>query len=123
MKRGSRTIKIADNFDVTTSYQDINVSDYLDQSIISEGGQVVLTFKRTGGTSLTFKLAEQFSDSTGYIPRTEDDGSDLTLIERTSAEASFSYAFTTLAQDLRVSIKGASGDEALEAYITVGEVA
>ncbi len=90
-------------------------------ALIQHGGQVVLSFLRTNGTSVTFKIDEYFGAATGWVAKTEDDGTDLTPIERTSTEATFSYAFTTLAEKVRVYLKGA-GSEEVELLLTVGEV-
>jgi len=64
MKRGTRTTQIADGEALTTSYEALTVDI---PSIIGDGGQVVLTFKRTNGTSITFKIEEQFSEDTGLF--------------------------------------------------------
>lgn len=118
--RNSITKQIADNFDVTTSYQELSIADF--GSTIGHGGQCVLTFKRTLGTSIIFKIDESFSDLAGYIPKSEDDGTNLTLIERTSTMESFSYAFPTLAENVKVWVKGGDGNEVLDAFISVGEI-
>mgnify|MGYP001594001346 FL=1 len=105
---------------LTTSYQVVAQPADLG-AVIAHGGQVVLTFARTGGTSVTFKVEEYMGELTGWVFRTEDDGTNLAVIERTSTVASFSYAFSTLAEKIRVSAKGA-GSETLNLLMTVGEI-
>jgi hypothetical protein len=90
-------------------------------ALYQHGGQVVLQFKRTAGTSVTFKIDEYFSETTGWVPMVEDDGSDLTTLERTCTNTSFSFAFTTLAEKIRVYVKGA-GSESVEINLVTGEV-
>lgn len=90
-------------------------------AVIHHGGQVVLTFKRTGGTSVTFKIDEYFSEATGWVTKTEDNGSSLITLERTSTLSAFQYAFRSVAEKVRVYMKGA-GSEAVELLLTVGEI-
>lgn len=121
MTRNAVTKAMTEALDLTTAYQTVNYPSDLG-AVFAHGGQVVLTFKRTNGTSITFKIDEYFNEDTGWVQRTEDDGANLTLIERTCTESAFSYAFTTAAEKVRVQVKAASTDEDLDLYITVGEI-
>lgn len=127
--RNKITKQIADGLALTTSYQ--NVSQPADLGSIGlKGGQVVLSFKRTSGTSITFKVDELFSfkdangaEVVGFTTRKEVDsaGTGMDDIEITEADSVFSYAFTTLADEIRVQVKGV-GSEELDLLLTVGEV-
>lgn len=119
--RNSITVTMQESAAIDTSYGTPVEQPASLGAVIQHGGQVVLTFKRTNGTSVTFKIDEYFNGNTGWVAKTEDDGSNLNLIERTSTEATFSYAFTTLAEKVRVYLKGA-GSEEVELLLTVGEV-
>lgn len=90
-------------------------------ALFAHGGQVVLSFQRTNGTSVTFKIDEYFGEATGWVAKTEDDGTNLNLFERTSTLSAFQYAFPTVAEKVRVYLKGAGSEEvALE--LTVGDI-
>lgn len=119
--RNAKTVIMTEGLDMLTTYQTINQPADLG-AIYAHGGQVVFTFKRTSGASITFKIDEWFDENTGWVPRTEDDGTNLTLIERISTEAAFSYAFTTAATKVRVQAKASSTNEDLDLYLTVGEI-
>ena len=105
---------------LTTSYQTVDYPTST-KSILASGGQVVLNFQRTNGTSVTFQIEEYFGEKTGWVTHTEDGGTTLTAVERISTLASFQYAFTTLAEQIRVKVKGA-GSEELDLYLVAGEV-
>lgn len=126
--RNKRTVQLADGLALTTSYQNVEQPASLG-SVHAHGGQVVLSFKRTSGTSITFKVDELFSYQTGgveevgWTTRKEVDsaGTGMDDIEITETDSTFSYAFTTLADKIRVQIKGA-GSEVADLLMTVGEV-
>lgn len=89
-------------------------------ALFQHGGQCVLSFLRTNGTSVTFKIDEYFNGN--WIPKVEDDGAgSLVLLEKTCTLAEFQYAFPTLAEKIRVYLKGA-GSEEVELNLTVGEI-
>lgn len=121
MTRNARTVILQEDIDITTSYQTIEQPADLG-AIFAHGGQVVLSFKRTSGTSITFQVEEYFGELTGWVTHVEDDGTNLAAKERTSTEAAFQYAFSTLAEKVRVKVKGATGNEVLDLYLTVGEI-
>lgn len=126
--RNKLTVQLADGLALTTSYQNVAQPASLG-SVAMKGGQVVLTFKRTSGTSITFKVDELFSYQTagveevGWTTRKEVNaaGTGMDDIEITETDSTFSYAFTTLADQIRVQVKGA-GSEVLDLLMTVGEV-
>ena len=118
--RNAITKQIASSLQLTTSYQTVEYPDDLG-AIFAKGGQVVFTVKRTGGTNTSFKIDEKFSELTGFIPKTEDDGSALSAIERTNTEASYSYAFQSIAEKAQIQLKGAD-DPVVDVFITVGEI-
>lgn len=120
--RNAKTIQIATALDMTTGYQTIDFPAELG-AVIANGGQVVITFKRTGGTSITFKIDEKFSELTGWIPKGEDDGTNISAIERISTDSEFSFAFSSLAEKVRVQVKASSTTEDLDVFLTVGEIA
>lgn len=120
--RNAKTVQLADALDMTTAYQTIDFPTDLG-AVVAHGGQCVITFKRTGGTSITFKIDEYFDSQTGWIPKGEDDGTNISAIERTSTDSEFSFAFSTLAEKVRVQAKAASTDEDLDVFLTVGEIA
>lgn len=119
--RNAKTVQLASALDMTTNYQTIDFPSDLG-AVVAQGGQCVLTFKRTGGTSITFKIDEYFSELTGWIPKGEDDGSAINTIERTVTDANFSFAFSTLAEKIRVQAKASSTTEDLDVFLTVGEI-
>lgn len=133
MPRNKKTIQIADGLALTTSYQNVTLPTAAATqigSIFAHGGQVVLSFKRTNGTSITFKVDELFSylDSSGnevvgWATRKEVDsaGTGMDDIEITEADSTFHYAFTTMADSIRVQVKGA-GSEELDLLVSVGEI-
>jgi len=124
-----KTVRLADTFDVTTSYQNIEQPADLG-AVHAHGGQVVLTFKRTGGTSIIFKVQELFSyqeagvEAVGYTTRQRVDGlgTGLEEIELTETDTEFTYAFPTLADKVRVQVKGGDGNEVLDLLMTVGQI-
>ena len=126
--RNKQTIELTTGLALTTSYQDVDQPASFG-SVVMKGGQVVLHFKRTSGTNISFKVDELFSHQTagaediGYTTRKEVDsaGTGLDDIEITETDSAFSYAFTTLADKIRVQIKGA-GSEVADVYMSVGEV-
>lgn len=118
--RNTITKEMVNALALTTNYQIVDYPSNF-SGVIANGGQAVLTFKRTNGTSITFKIDEYFGENTGWVQKTEDDGTNLTLIERTSTESAFSYAFPTLAEKIRVHIKGAGGETA-QVLLSVGEI-
>ncbi len=118
--RNAISKQIATALALTTDYQTVAYPSDLG-AVIGKGGQVVLTFKRTGGTSITFSVEEYFDAQTGWVPMSQNSAGTLSLLERTSTMATFSWAFTTLAEQVRVKIKGAGGETA-DVLLTVGEV-
>jgi len=119
--RNAKTEIMTEDMNLTTSYQTVDFPASLG-AVYQHGGQVVLTFLRTSGTSITFIVDEYFSALTGWVPRTEKSGSSLNLMEITCTEAAFAYAFPTVAEKIRVRVKAASTDEDLDLYLTVGEI-
>lgn len=128
--RNKETKQMASSLDITTAYQTVSQPSGWG-SVALKGGQVVLTFKRTSGTSLTFKVDELFSykntsgvEVVGFTTRKEVDsvGTGMDDIEITETDTTFSYAFTTLADEIQVQVKGGDGDEVLDLLMTVGEV-
>lgn len=117
--KSAQTFKIGSAVALSGSYVDLDTNDGEGVPALAENQQCVVTIKRTGGSTVTFKLAEQFNGLTGFIPKTEDDGTNLTLIERTSTETNFSYAFQSIAEALRVSVKGAG---TVDVYLTIGDI-
>lgn len=92
-------------------------------SLVMKGGQCVLTFKRTvAGTGIVFKIDEYFGATGGWVTKTIQSGSDLNLLEITSLLETFSYAFPTMADKIRVYAKGVTGTESIETILTVGEI-
>lgn len=120
MSRNTRTVEMASALALTTSYQTVDFPSG-QKAVVASGGQVVLSFKRTNGTSVTFQIEEYLGEAAGWITHVEDDGTNLTALERTSTLAAFQYAFTTLAEKIRVKVKGI-GSEELDLLLTVGEV-
>ena len=126
--RNKITVPLADGLALTTSYQNITQPDSFG-SVAMKGGQVILTFKRTSGTSITFMVDELFSylvggvEEVGWTTRKTINaaGTGLDDIEITETDSAFSFAFTTLADKIRVQAKGA-GSEVLDLLMTVGEV-
>lgn len=90
-------------------------------SLHNEGGDVALVVKRTGGTSVTFKIEEYFGSVTGWVTRVVESGANLVVYEKTSTEAAFSYYFKSLAEQVRISVKGA-GSEVIDAFLTTGKL-
>lgn len=111
----AQTYKIGASVVLSGSYTDISLAGIPN---IAEKSQIVLTVKRTGGSTVTFKIAEQFSSLTGFIPKTEDNGTALVLLERTCTEANFSYAFQSICETMQLSVKGAG---TVDIYLTIGD--
>lgn len=119
--RNAKTVQIQASTTLATSYGTPVEQPASLGALISQGGQCVLTFLRTGGTDVTFKIDEYFGEDTGWVSKVEDDGTNLTQIERISTLSAFSYAFTTLAEKIRVYAKDSGGGD-VEILLTVGEV-
>lgn len=113
---------MVENLALTTDYQIVDFP--VDSgSVLSKGGQCVITIQRTGGTGITFKVDEYFTADTGWVPKMDDDGTTLTAFDRTSTEAVIQYPLPTLAEMVRVQIKGTDGNEVVDVFITMGEIA
>lgn len=120
--RNAKTVSMATNTAMSTSYGDAIEQPASLGALFAHGGQVILNFQRSGGTHVTFYIEEYFNSITGWVPRVEDDGTNLTTIERVSTLASFSYAFTTLAEKIKVYVKDSGSGTLSELNLTVGEI-
>lgn len=119
--RNAKTVEMTSALALTTSYQTVEQPSDLG-AVVQHGGQVVLTFKRTSGSTVTFQVEEYMGEDAGWVSKTEDNGTTLAILEKACTEADFSFAFTTLAEKVRVQVKATTGSPTLQLLLTVGEV-
>jgi hypothetical protein len=119
--RNAITVEVQASTTLATSYGTPVEQPASLGALIQQGGQCILSFIRTGGTDVTFKIDEYFGEKTGWVAKTLDTAQTLTALEVTSTLSAFSYAFPTLAEKIRVYAKD-SGAGAVEIDLTVGDI-
>lgn len=125
MKKTTQLLSAA--ITLTGTYQNLTLDlSSLGSLAVNERNQVVLSFVRASGTTITFLPYELFSyqvsgvEQIGYTPLMKDDGAGtLSVSEETCTVDSFSFSFSTSADNIRVAVKG---NGVFAVYATVAKV-
>jgi hypothetical protein len=126
MNKITRLVESGITLSGTYAYKEIDLSSL---GSITQGGknQIAIHFvlSQVGGETLTFAPQELFSyltsavEQIGWSPREEDDGTNLTAVERTTTQAVTTYYMSSMADKIRVGVKGSG---TLAVYISIGLV-
>jgi hypothetical protein len=109
------TQKLTAAITLTGSYQYLEFdASTIGSLAVNMRNQVVLSFVRASGSTITFVPNELNTykngsgvEEIGWTPVMKDDGAGtLTPSEFTSTEASFSFSFSTMADNIRIGVKG-----------------